>query len=118
MKRPAFFPGSETITASNHKATASYAGQRQWLSQFNNLVIEGRDARGWIVRAADFDAECVAREGAFDVTRIEGDRFAVKRHYPFTIVDDAAPPPVAAVAPVAASCEADVDLLALLAATA
>lgn len=112
----ATFPGSETITASNHKATASYAGQRQWLSQFNNLVIEGRDARGWIVRAADFDAEGVAREGAFDVTRIEGDRFAVKRHYPFTIID--AGPTLTPAAPDPGRAEpCDVDLLALLDAT-
>lgn len=106
------FPGSDTLTAANHKATATYAAQRAWLGDFNNLVIEGRDGRGWVVRASDFAAAGVARDGAFDVTRIAGDRFTVKRRYPHRVVDAA---PVATRPAPSGWEKVDVDLSALLA---
>ena len=82
------YTGSETITAANHKATETYAAQRALFSQFNNCVVLGRGAQGWTIQCTGAVARTLAKDYAFDVALVnDHDRYTVKRHYPFQIVD-------------------------------
>ncbi len=91
MSNAPLFRGPETILATVHAATASYAAQRARFSLFNNVTIVGRGAHGWTIRATKAAAEGIARLG-FDVyagdVDCAGASYVVRRPAAYRIVDE------------------------------
>lgn len=91
MSNAPLFRGPETILATVHAATVSYAAQRARFSLFNNITIVGRGAQGWTIRATKAVAEGISRLG-FDVYAGDidcaGTSYVVRRPAAYRIVDE------------------------------